>query len=84
MTVVETVWELHTPLWLVVLIVPGYSKVYCVCHLYAHVSDAGQPLLGHLLNGSHSQAIGEATGPERLEKFTLKRDRGSELGNIGT
>ena len=40
-------------------------------HLDAHVGDAGQSLLSHLLNGSHSEAIGAATKPERLDKLTL-------------
>ena len=40
-------------------------------HLNAHVGDAGQSLLSHLLNGSHGEAIGAATNPERLDKLTL-------------
>ena len=40
-------------------------------HLDAHVGGTGQSLLSHLLNGSHSEAIGAATNPERLDKLTL-------------
>ena len=42
------------------------------CHLDAHVGDTGQSLLSHLLNGSHSEPIGTATNPERLDKLTLR------------
>ena len=36
------------------------------------MGDTGQSLLSHLLNGSHSEAIGAATSPECLDKLTLR------------